>query len=60
MALELSDSITITDPKQAVLLMVGAIDQLPRRDYIVSDVPERLLEKIDSMFKPVDVAVKAA
>jgi hypothetical protein len=60
MALELSDSITITDPKQAVLLMVGAIDQLPRRDYIVSDVPERLLEKIDSMLKPVDVAVKAA
>ena|ERR1035437_5805410 len=59
MALELCEWIRSNDPKQAVLLMVGAV-QLPRRDYMVSDIPERLLERIESMFKRADVAVKAA
>jgi DNA-binding NtrC family response regulator len=60
MALELCEWIRSTDPKQAVLLMVGAIIQLPRRDYMVPDIPERLLERIESMFEPADIAVKAA
>jgi len=59
MALELCEWISSNDPKQTVLLMVGAV-QLPRRDYMVSDIPERLLERIDSMFERADVAVKAA
>jgi hypothetical protein len=33
---------------------------LPRRDYMVSDIPERLLERIESMFERADVAAKAA
>jgi PleD family two-component response regulator len=60
MALEFCEWIRSTDPKQAVLLMVGAIIQLPRRDYMVPDIPERLLERIESMFEPADIAVKAA
>ena len=59
MALELCEWIRSNDPKQAVLLMVGAV-QLPRRDYMVSDIPERLLERIESMFERADVAAKAA
>jgi DNA-binding response OmpR family regulator len=60
MALELCDSITTKDPKQAVLLMAATGNQLPRRDYIVSDVPEQLLGRIESLFKRVDMAVNAA
>ena len=60
MALELCEWIKSNDPKQAVLLMVGAIVQLPRRDYMVPDIPELLLEKIESMFERADVAAKAA
>ncbi len=60
LALEFCDSITITNPEQAVLLMVGEGVQLPRRDYMVSDIPERLLERIESMFERTDIAVKAA
>ncbi len=60
MALEFCDSITNTDPQQAVLLMVGTIVQLPRRDYMVPDIPERLLERIKSLFKRADIADKAA
>jgi len=60
MALELCDSITTKDPKQAVLLMAATGNQLPRRDYIVSDVPEQLLDRIESLFKRVDMAVNAA
>ena len=59
MALELCEWIRSNDPKQAFLLMVGAV-QLPRRDYMVSDIPERLLERIESMFERADVAAKAA
>ena len=59
MALELCEWIRSNDPKQAVLLMVGAV-QLPRRDYMVSDIPERLLERIESMFERAEIAVKAA
>jgi DNA-binding response OmpR family regulator len=59
MALELCEWIKSNDSKQAVLLMVGAV-QLPRRDYMVSDIPERLLERIESMFERADVAAKAA
>jgi DNA-binding response OmpR family regulator len=59
MALELYDWIRTNDPKQAVLLMVGAV-QLPRRDYMVSNIPERLLERIESMFERAEIAVKAA
>ena len=60
MALELCEWIKANDPQQAVLLMAGAVVQLPRRDYMVSDIPERLLERIDSMFERADVAAKAA
>jgi DNA-binding response OmpR family regulator len=60
MALELCEWIRSNDPKQAVLLMVGEIVQLPGRDYMVSDIPERLLERIESMFERADVAAKAA
>ena len=60
MALEFCEWIRSNDPKQAVLLMVGAIIQLPRRDYMVSDIPERLLERIESIFEHADVAAKAA
>ncbi len=57
---ELCEWIRSNDPKQAILLMVGAIVQLPRRDYMVPDIPERLLERIKSMFEPADIAAKAA
>jgi len=60
MAFEFCEWIRRTDPKQAVLLMVGAIVQLPPRDYMVSDIPERLLERIESLFERADVAAKAA
>ena len=60
MALELCEWIKSNDPKQAVLLMVGAIVQLPRRDYMVSDIPERLVERIDSMFEAAEIVPKAA
>ena len=60
MALELCEWIKANDPQQAVLLMDGAVIQLPRRDYMVSDAPEQLLDRIESLFKRVEVAVKAA
>ena len=60
MALELCEWIKSNDSKQAVLLLVGEIAKLPRRDYMVSDIPERLLERIESMFERADVAAKAA
>ena len=60
MALEFCDWIRSTAPRQAVLLMVGAIVHLPHRDYMVPDIPQRLLERIDSMFERVDTAAKAA
>ena len=40
--------------------MIGAIVQLPRRDYMVSDIPERLVERIDSMFEAAEIVPKAA
>jgi len=58
-ALEFCDSIRVEDPAQAILLMVGTAVQLPRRDYMVSDTPEQLLERIESMFKKANI-VKAA
>jgi DNA-binding response OmpR family regulator len=60
MALELCEWVRSNDSKQAVLLLVGEIAKLPRRDYMVSDIPERLLERIESMFERADVAAKAA
>jgi len=60
MALEFCEWIRSNGPKQAVLLMVGAIVQLPRRDYMVPDIPGRLLERIESLFERADVAAKAA
>ncbi len=60
LALEFCDWIKSTDPKQAILLMIGAIVQLPRRDYMVSDIPERLLARIDSMFERAEIVAKAA
>jgi DNA-binding response OmpR family regulator len=60
MALELCEWIRSNDPKQAVLLMVGAILQLLRRDYMVPDIPERLLERVESMFERSGTAAKAA
>jgi DNA-binding response OmpR family regulator len=60
MALEFCDWIKSTDPKQAVLLMVGAIIQIPTRDYMVSDLPERLLERVNSLFARADTVAKAA
>jgi len=59
MALELCEWIKSNDSKQAVLLMVGAV-QLPRRDYMVPDIPERLLERIESMYEHAGIAAKAA
>jgi hypothetical protein len=40
--------------------MVGAIVRLPPRDYIVSDIKERLLERIESMFERAEIVAKAA
>lgn len=60
MALEFCDSMKTMAPKQAVLLMVGEGMQLPPRDYMVADIPERLLERIEAIFKRADIAVKAA
>ena len=61
LALEFCESIRSTDPKQAVLLMVGAIVRLPPRDYMVSDIKERLLERIESMFeRRAEIVAKAA
>ncbi len=60
MALEFCDSITGKDPNQAVLLMVGEGVHLTRRENMVSDIPERLLEKVESICKRPDIAVKAA
>jgi hypothetical protein len=40
--------------------MAATGNQLPRRDYIVSDAPQQLLDRIESLFKRVEVAVKAA
>jgi DNA-binding response OmpR family regulator len=60
LALEFCEWIKSTAPQQAVLLMIGAIVQLPRRDYMVSDIPERLVERIDSMFEAAEIVPKAA
>ena len=61
MALEFCESIRKDDPKQAVLLMVGAIVRLPPRDYMVSDIKERLLERIESIFeRRAEIVAKAA
>ena len=61
MALELCEWIRSNDPKQAVLLMVGAIVLLPPRDYMVSDRRERLLERIETMFeRRAEIVAKAA
>jgi DNA-binding response OmpR family regulator len=59
-ALEFCERIRSTAPKQAVLLMVGAIVQLPPRDYMVSDIPERLLERVDAIFERTEIVAKAA
>ena len=59
-ALELCEWIKSNDPRQTVLLMVGAIVQLPARDYMVADIPERLLERVDAIFERADSAAKAA
>jgi hypothetical protein len=41
--------------------MVGATVPLPHRDYMVPDIPERLLERVESMFgRRKDIAVQAA
>ena len=60
MALAFCEWIKSNDPKQAVLLMVGAVVQIPQRDYMVSDIPERLLERIKSIFERTDTIAKAA
>jgi len=60
MAIELCEWIKSNDSKQAVLLIAATGNQLPHRDYIVSDVPKQLLDRIESLFKGVEVAVKAA
>jgi DNA-binding response OmpR family regulator len=60
MALEFCEWIRSTALRQAVLLMVGAIVHLPHRDYMVSDIPERLLERIDSIFERAEIVAKAA
>ena len=60
MALEFCEWIRGNDPKQAILLMVGAIVQLPRREYMVPHIPERLLERIDSIFERANTVPKAA
>ena len=60
MALEFCDAIKSADPKQAVLLMVGAIVQIPTRDYMVPDIPERLAEQVDAMFGHSNIVAKAA
>ena len=59
-ALEFCEWIRGNDPKQTILLMVGAIVQLPRREYMVPDIPERLLERIDSIFERANTVPKAA
>jgi len=56
----LCEWIKSNDPRQTVLLMVGAIVQLPARDYMVADIPERLLERVDAIFERADSAAKAA
>ncbi len=60
LAMEFCDSINLMDPAQAILLMVDEGVQLPRRDYMVPDIPERLFERVNSMFERSDIAVKAA
>ena len=47
-------------PKQTVLLMVGAIVQIPHQEYMVPDIPERLLERIDTIFERANTVAKAA
>jgi DNA-binding response OmpR family regulator len=59
-ALEFCEWIRSDNPKQAVLLMVGAIVQIPQTDYMVPDIPERLMERIKSMFDRTDTVAKAA
>ncbi len=59
-ALEFCERIKSNDPKQAVLLMVGAIVQIPRQDYMVSDIPERLLERVESTLARAETVAKAA
>jgi DNA-binding response OmpR family regulator len=59
-ALEFCDWIRGNDPKQTILLMVGAIVQIPHREYMVPDIPERLLERIDAMFERANTVAKAA
>ena len=60
MALEFCEWIRSENPKQAVLLMVGPIVQLPNRDYMVPDIPERLLERVDAIFERTEIVAKAA
>jgi DNA-binding response OmpR family regulator len=59
-AVQFCDTILFKNPRQAVLLMVDASEPLPRRSFMVSDIAERLLERIDSMFERADNGVKAA
>ena len=60
MALEFCESIRSRDLKQSVLLMTDPSVHLPPRDYMVPDIPERLLERIKSMFERANIVAKAA
>ena len=59
-ALEFCEWIRGNDHKQTVLLMVGAIVRIPHQEYMVPDIPERLLERIDTIFERADTVAKAA
>jgi DNA-binding NtrC family response regulator len=60
MALEFCESIKSRDPKQSVLLMTDPSVQLPPQDYMVPDIPERLLERVKWMFERANIVAKAA
>ena len=51
-ALELCDRIRENDSRQLLLLMLAPEVHVPRRDYLVSNVPKELLERVESLLHP--------
>jgi DNA-binding response OmpR family regulator len=50
MALDLCEQIRTNDPTQLLLLMSAPDVRVPRRDYLVSNIPKELLQRVESLF----------
>lgn len=60
LALEFCDTIKQADPRQFVLLMTAAGAEAGDRDYLVSDDPQLLLERVQALFPARAAEVPAA